>query len=193
MDNLIFRCSGHYFGYIEAGCFYQGSGRYVGWLENNLIFDTRGALVGELYKDRYIVRTGGLAQNRTPKVPGISMNQPLNPGMSLPLQLPAGWEDALEHMGLMPVASQLFGCWANSNGKLEFADDGSYRHSTIDGTAEPLEGTWELKGNRLSINIPSIDEPPRQFTLLEYTGNSITLRILSDSERSIPFTLHRSD
>lgn len=191
MQSPIFRCNGQYFGFMEGRGLYESTGRYIGWIDDKLAFSANGEPLGELYQGKYFAKTGRLIQKRTPIVPPLPSTIPLSPGTLLPLSLPPGWEDSLESVNRIPTVEQIYGQWSNNQGKLCFNEDHSYSHQTNGDSSERVLGTWTLDGNLLSITLPELEEPKREFVIIEYQTNSLKMRIISEKHRSIPFTLNR--
>jgi hypothetical protein len=190
----LFCWSGLFAGYLVEDFLFDVNGVYLGWEDaSGRLWRRDGNYLGERVDQHFVMRRDGFA---TPvplprRVPPVIPNLPAPPANRAARPPRPGWTDALAAIVSRPATDDLIGVWHNPNDRIVLNRDGTYR--LVSGNQPPQHGTWMLRGNLiLTPASPAEDSAANLvFHVIEYDGMSLSLRYVSISERSIPFTLHR--
>lgn len=192
----IFRWSGLYIGFLSSAGFFDVNGLYLGWKDDQgKVWNRDGTYFGELVEEHYILRRSGFTVPvpRPPRVPPVNPELPTAPANRIPRSPMPGWMDALEQVGLRPRQDDLIGLWQSRDDRILLREDLVYHLSSSTGGTE--RGTWMLRTNLMLTPEPIGKERPANlvFQIIEYSAQALTLRRLTFAERSLPFTLGRSE
>jgi hypothetical protein len=191
---FLFRWTGEYVGFFLDGWLFDRNGRYLGWLDaDGRVWKADGNYLGELVEGCHVLRNSLRSPpvRRTPRVPPVPAAPPTPPTPRVPRVPRPGWSDALAQLGRLPTADDLVGTWDEQGKRLGLTADGRYSWTA---PGEPVvAGTWELRGELLRAKADGDGESARPvgYRILEYTGDSLLLRWITQEHRSLPFRLRR--
>lgn len=190
----MFCWSGLFAGYLVEDFLFDVNGVYLGWEDaSGRLWRRDGSYLGDRVDQQYVMRRDGFA---TPvplprRVPPVIPDLPARPANRVARPPQPGWTDALEAIVSRPAPEDLIGIWHNPTDRIRLHEDGSYQ--LVSGDQPSQEGTWALRGNLILTPASTADDTASHlvFHIIEYDGGILSLRSVSLSERSIPFTLHR--
>lgn len=190
----LFRWTGEYVGFLQDGWMFDRNGRYLGWRDaDGQVWLADGNYLGQLVEGCHVLRNNRRSApvRKTPRVPPVPAPAPTPPTPRAPRIPRPGWSDALARIGRMPVTNELVGVWDEGGKRLVFTADGRYRWTA---PSEPVvAGQWDLRGELIRARADAEGEPspPVFYRIIEYTGDSLLLRWMTQEQLSLPFRLRR--
>lgn len=190
----LFCWSGLFAGSLVEGFLFDARGVYLGWEDaSGRLWRRDGTYLGERIEQDYVMRRDGFAAPvpLPRRVPPVIPDLPAPPANRAAKPPRPGWSDALAALVMRPSADDLIGLWHNPNDRVHLNADGTYQ--LVSGNQPPQVGMWSLRGNLILTPAPPVDETAVSlvFHIIEYNGGLLSLRHVSRSQRSLPFTLHR--
>jgi len=188
----IFRWSGEYAGFLLGKWFFDGGGRYLGWCEpDGTVWSGDGRPLGQLVENHYVLRnlTRSNPVRRTPPVAPVPPSPPQPAPPPLPRPPRPGWADGLDQVGRLPSTGNLVGSWGDSQRRLHFTSDGTYRWH--EGTDREEGGRWELEGDVLCLH-PEAATGDVVYRSVAYAVDTVTLRWHTRAGPGLPITLRRT-
>ncbi|MDG4553651.1 MAG: hypothetical protein P9E24_05320 [Candidatus Competibacter sp.] len=188
----MFKWTGAYAGFFNNDRLFDKSGRYLGWRDSSgAVWKYDGEWLGRVMEENYLARDlRALSQKRPPPVPPVPARPPTPP---TPRVARPPWPnccDPLEALLRVPVLEELIGEWRSQDESLRLSEDGSFHWTTVESTTNAV-GRWELRGQELLLCWESVEEPERTYWVIEFSGDSLLLRWMRKTGRSLPFRLHR--
>ncbi|MGB5062580.1 MAG: 4-fold beta flower protein [Candidatus Competibacter sp.] len=189
---VVFKWTGVYAGFFKNDRLFDRSGRYLGWRDaQGSVWKYDGEWLGRVVEQNYLVRDlRALPQRRPPQVSSLSALPPMPPA---PRVARAVWPsscDPLEALLRMPLPDELIGEWCADDESLRFSEDGSFQWTGMEPAMDAI-GCWELCGQELRLRWEGAEEPERTYWVIEFSGDSLLLRWMRKTGRSLPFWLHR--
>jgi hypothetical protein len=188
----IFRWNGVYVGFLTGRWFFDAHGRYVGWCDGDLqVWRSDGVALGKVVDRHYILRDRREAPpvRRTPLVPPVPPTLPRPPANRIARVPLPGWVDALEEIGRRPTRDELLGEWWLDENTLSLSADGRFVWS--EQNQVKTVGSWSYRGNLITTADPPGNADTAVHRIIEFTGDTLTLRRLTFDENSLLFTLRR--
>jgi hypothetical protein len=189
---IVFKWTGVYAGFFSNDRLFDRFGRYLGWRDAcGSVWKYDGEWLGQVVEENYLVRDPrALSQRRPPQVPPVPARPPMPPA---PRVARVPWPnccDPLEALLRVPVLEELIGEWGSNDESLRLSEDGSFQWAAVE-SATTAVGRWELRGRELLLYWEDVEEPERIYWVIEFSGNSLLLRWMRKTGRSLPFWLHR--
>jgi len=191
----IFRWCGVYVGFLTDQWLFDANGRYLGWYDGDMqVWRADGVGLGRIVDRHYILRDQRATPpvRRTPRVPPVPPRLP-NPPANRIARVPLpGWVDALGEIGRRPTRDELLGEWRLDANVLSLSVDGRFVWSEQDHVK--TNGSWDYRGTLITTPDPSGNAEPNNivYGIIEFTGDTLTLRRVTVDENSLLFTLRRS-
>jgi hypothetical protein len=188
----IFRWNGLYVGFLSDQWFFGADGRYLGWYGEDLqVWRSDGVALGKIVDRHYILRDRRVAPpvRRTPPVPPVPPTLPRPPANRIARVPLPGWVDALEEIGRRPTRDELLGEWWLDENVLSVSADGRFvwsEHGDVKTT-----GSWSYRENLITTPDPPGNADNIVYRVIEFTGDTLTLRRVTFDENSLLFTLRR--
>lgn len=93
----------------------------------------------------------------------------------------------------MPARHDLVGEWRLNDSLIRFQEDGRFVWSEV--SQPTLTGKWEYRGNLITTPDVPAGETANNivYRVIEFSGDRITLRRLTQAEHNLPFTLRRCE
>ncbi len=189
---VVFKWTGIYAGFFKNDRLFDRFGRYLGWRDaQGSVWKYDGTWLGHLVEQSYLARDlRALPQRRPPQVPPVPARPPMPPAPRVAQVVRAGCRDPLEALLRMPTSEELIGEWGSDDESLRLSEDGSFQWTGMEPATDAI-GRWELHGQELLLGWESVEEPERTYWVIEFGGDSLLLRWMRKTGRSLPFWLYR--
>ncbi len=189
---VIFKWTGVYAGFFKNDRLFDRFGRYLGWCDaQGSVWKYDGEWLGHVVEQNYLARDlRALSQRRPPQVPPVPAQPPMPPTPRVARAVRPNCCDPLEALLRMPASAELIGEWCSDDEILRLSEDGSFQWTAMESATDAV-GRWELRGQELLLCWEGVVEPERTYWVIEFTGDSLLLRWMRKTGRSLPFWLHR--
>lgn len=191
-STYLFKWSGAYAGFFSNDRLFDRTGRYLGWCDaKGSVWKYNGEWLGLVVEKNYLVRDlRAFSQKRPSQVPPVPARPPMPPASRVARVPWPNCCDPLEALLRIPTPEDLVGEWGSDEEKLQLDRDGRFQWIAMEPVMSAV-GDWELRGQELLLRWEGIAESERVYWVIEFTGDSLLLRWMRKTGRSLPFWLWR--